>query len=224
MRKKQQQLQEKYQRIYEVLVQHYGEPAWHRSLPPEDELVSTILSQATSDVNRDKGFQGLQKEFADWEAVMNAPTEAVREAIFSAGLANQKAPRIQEALRYVYRERGEIDLEWLADLPVDKARAWLTHIKGIGLKTASIIMLFSFGQAAFPVDTHVHRITKRLGLIGPKVSATKAHHEMEALAPPRHYYPLHMNMIRHGREICTARNPKCAICPLQMDCDYYQSL
>lgn len=224
MSKKAQKLKEKYERIYVALVQQYGEPEWHRSLPPEDELVCTILSQATSDTNRDKGFQGLQTGFADWEAVMNAPTEAVREAIFSAGLANQKAPRIQEALRYVYNERGAIDLEWLADLPVDEARAWLTRINGIGLKTASIIMLFSFGQAAFPVDTHVHRITQRVGLIGPKVSATKAHAEMEALAPPRHYYPLHMNLIRHGREICTARNPKCAICPLQRDCDYYQSL
>ena len=217
-------LRSKYKRVYNLLVERYGEPRWQRGLGPEDELVCTILSQATSDLNRDKGFNGLKERYPDWVAVMNAPTADVRDAIWSAGLANQKAPRIQNALRYVYEERGEIDLEWLGDIPVDEARAWLTNIKGIGLKTASIIMLFTFGKEAFPVDTHVHRITKRLGLIGPKVSATKAHGILEAIAPPEQYYPLHMNLIHHGRALCTARNPKCEVCPLQKECDHYRNL
>jgi endonuclease-3 len=122
------------------------------------------------------------------------------------------------------QERGELSLDFLADCSVAEAKAWLTRIKGVGPKTASIILLFTFGLPAFPVDTHVHRVTKRLGLIGPKVTADKAHEILENIVEPDAYYPFHINLIRHGREICKARTPLCHICPLQEWCDYYQNV
>jgi endonuclease-3 len=154
--------------------------------------------------------------------VRNAPVEAVEEAIRPAGLAQQKAPRIKAALDFIIQERGELSLDFLKELPIEEAKAWLNQINGIGPKTAAIILLFSLGMPAFPVDTHVHRVTQRLGLIGPKVSAEKAHDLLEDLLAPEHYYAFHLNVIRHGREICHARNPKCEICPLQELCDYYR--
>ncbi len=214
-------LAQKYNAIHQTLIAAYGQPTWRQHLPPVDELVSTILSQSTSDINRDKGFYALKKRFPDWESVMNAPEDEVIAAIRPAGLANQKGPRIQNALRYVYEKQGEISLDFLNNLPLDEAKAWLTNIKGIGPKTAAIILLFAFNRPAFPVDTHVHRITRRLGLIGPKVSADKAHDILEAMGDPATFYPLHLNFIRHGREVCSARRPKCESCPLQAHCDYY---
>lgn len=214
---------ERYRFVEEALAERYGRRQWQRSLPPVDELVSTILSQATSDGNRDKGFAGLQERFVDWEAVMNALPEAVVEAIRPAGLANQKGPRIQMALRFVYEQRGELDLDFLEEMPLEEAKAWLTQIDGVGPKTAAILLLFTFQRPVFPVDTHVHRICRRVGLIGPKVSAEKAHDELEALGDPAGFYSFHMNLIRHGREVCTARNPRCDGCPLRSVCDYYQS-
>lgn len=215
-------VQEKYREIYELLVETYGEPQRRRYQPPVDQLVNTILSQQTTSANRQQAFDRLKERFADWEAVMDAPLEEVREAIRPGGLANQKAPRIQNALRYIMRERGELTLDFLADCTVSEAKEWLTEIKGVGPKTASIILLFTFGLPAFPVDTHVHRVSGRLGLIGPKVTADKAHDILENIVEPDEYYPFHINLIRHGREICKARTPRCHICPLQDHCDYYQ--
>jgi endonuclease-3 len=208
--------------IHQKLMEIYGEPQWRPHLDPISEVVSTILSQNTSDVNRDRAFDRLRARYATWEAVRDAPVEAIEEAIRPAGLAQQKAPRIQGALRFITQERGALDLDFLKAMPVEAAKAWLIHIKGIGPKTAAIILLFSLGMPAFPVDTHVHRVTKRIGLIGPRVSAEKAHRLLEDLLPPEYYYPFHLNLIRHGREICHARNPRCEICPLQTVCDYYQ--
>jgi endonuclease-3 len=217
-------LKSKAQAIHQRLIEVYGEPQWRSHLDPISQVVSTILSQNTSDVNRDRAFEQLQARFAAWEEVRDAPVEAIEEAIRPAGLAQQKAPRIKGALQFITRERGELSLDFLKDLPVDEAKAWLTQIKGIGPKTAAIILLFSLGMPAFPVDTHVHRVTRRLGLIGPKVSAEKAHVILEDLLPPDIYYPFHLNVIRHGREICHARNPRCEICPLQTLCDYYREM
>jgi len=218
-----QALRQKYTAVYHKLAEKYGQPQWRQHLPPVDELVSTILSQSTSDVNRDKGFQALKERFPDWESVMNAPEEVVVETIRPAGLANQKGPRIQAALRTLYETQGAITLDFLADMPLEEARNWLTDIKGVGRKTAAIILLFAFNRPAFPVDTHVHRITGRLGLIGPKVSADKAHDILEAIGEPETFYPMHLNLIRHGRETCLARNPRCEICVLQAECAYYQT-
>lgn len=216
-------LAQKYNDIHQTLLAAYGEPAWRQHLPPVDELVSTILSQSTSDTNRDKGFYALKARYPDWESVMNAPEAEVIATIRPAGLANQKGPRIQKALRYVMDDQGEISLDFLEDLSLDEAKSWLTAIKGIGPKTAAIILLFAFNRPAFPVDTHVHRLTRRLGLIGPKVSAEKAHPILENIGDPDTFYPFHLNIIRHGREVCIARKPKCEICPLQAYCDYYEA-
>ncbi len=217
-------LRAKYQTIYKILVERYGEPEWRQHLPPVDELVSTILSQSTSDINRDKGFLALKARYPDWELVMVAPVEDVRDTIRSAGLANQKAPRIQNALRRINEHSGELSLDFLNDLPRDEAKAWLVALPGVGPKTASIVLLFAFGRPAFPVDTHVHRLTKRMGLIEPKVSADKAHDILEAMGDPATFYAFHLNLIRHGREICVARNPRCADCFLQEECDYFQRI
>ena len=213
---------EKYEAVYELLVDTYGEPEWRQHQPPVDQLVNTILSQQTTSANREKAFRALKDRFPDWKTVMEAPLNEVRTAIRPAGLANQKAPRIQNALRYVWRERGELALNFLADWPVAEAKAWLTEIKGVGPKTAAIILLFTFNQPAFPVDTHVHRVSRRLGLIGPRVSADKAHDVLEAIADPEQYYAFHINLIRHGRKICNARDPRCHLCPLQEHCDFFQ--
>lgn len=215
---------EKYSHVHRLLRETYGYPEWRQHLPPVDELVSTILSQNTNDSNRDVAFDGLKEKFPSWEAVRDADTEDVIEAIRPAGLANQKGPRIQAALQYLAETQGTITLDFIADMPVEEAKDWLTSIKGVGPKTAAIILLFAFNLPAFPVDTHVHRVTGRLGLIGPKVSAERAHDILEEIAPPDHYYPLHLNLIRHGREVCNARDPKCAICPLQDHCDYYANV
>lgn len=218
-----QSLETKTQAVYQRLLEVYGHPQWRPHLDPISEVVSTILSQNTSDVNRDRAFNRLRARIATWEEVRDGPVQAIEDAIRPAGLAQQKAPRIKGALQFITQEQGELSLDFLKDMPVPEAKAWLTQIKGIGPKTAAIILLFSLGMPAFPVDTHVHRVTGRLGLIGPKVSAERAHDLLEDLLPPEWYYPFHLNVIRHGREICHARNPKCEICPLQDLCAYYQT-
>jgi endonuclease-3 len=200
----------------------YGEPAWRPHLDPVSELVSTILSQNTNDTNRDVAYERLRDRFPTWEEVRDAGVEDVIDAIRPAGLANQKGPRIQEALRLVTQEHGELSLDFLGEWPVDEAKEWLSSIKGVGPKTAAIVLLFSLGRPAFPVDTHVHRVTRRLGLIGPKVSREKAHDELEHLVPSEDYYAFHLNLIRHGRQVCTSRKPDCPACMLRDLCTYYQ--
>lgn len=211
----------KYERIAPLLENAYGYPAWRQHLPPVDELVSTILSQSTTDTNRDMAFDGLKQAFFSWEAVRDAPLDDVIAVIRPAGLANQKGPRIQAALRYIAAHQGEISLDFLAEMDVPQAKDWLTQINGIGPKTAAIILLFAFNKPAFPVDTHVHRVSRRLGLIGQKTNAERAHLELEAIVPPDDYYSAHLNIIRHGRTICQARRPQCEACPLAAQCDYF---
>lgn len=214
-------MKRKYEAVAAKLTDFYGYPEWRPSLPPLDELIDCILSQSTNDRNRDLAFSRLKAAFPNWEAVMNAPIEAVIEAIKPAGLANQKAPRIQQVLRRIYEERGELNIDFLADLPLEDARAWLTQLDGVGPKTAAIVLCFAFGRPAFPVDTHVHRLAVRIGFIPPGTSAEKAHPAMEAIVPGEDHYAFHLNLIRLGREICQARQPKCALCPLQAQCNYY---
>lgn len=215
-------LRAKYAAVFAILNEAYGRPVWHSHGPPLNQLVGTILSQATADINTERAYDALITRFADWESVMDAPPEEVIDAIRPAGLSNIKGPRIQAALRHIQRERGELSLDFLADLPMAEAMAWLTIIDGVGPKTASIVLLFSLGHPAFPVDTHVHRVTGRLGLIPEHMNANQAHEFLAALGAPETYYPIHINLIRHGREICRARRPQCHICPLQDWCDYYQ--
>lgn len=216
-------LKRKAKALHEKLYQVYGEPNWTK-LDGVSELVSTILSQNTNDGNRDLAYVRLRARFATWEAVRDAKTDDVIEAIRPAGLANQKGPRIQQALRRITEERGALNIDFLAKMPADEGRAWLTSIHGVGMKTASIVLLFCYDLPAFPVDTHVHRVTGRVGLRSEKMSADDTHLLMEKLCPPGAAGPFHINIIRHGREICHARNPECARCPIQKLCDYYQGM
>lgn len=204
------------------MLKEYGQPVWRREMPALDELVSTILSQNTNDINRDRGFEALRARLPTWEAVRDAPEAEVIDAIRPAGLANQKGPRIQQVLRAITQERGALDLEFLRDRPVDEARVWLTQFKGVGPKTAAIVLLFSLGLPAFPVDTHVHRVTGRLGLRPEKLSADDSHAYFEGLLPPETYYAAHLNLIRHGREVCHALRPECERCVLKSLCDFYK--
>jgi endonuclease-3 len=207
-------------RIHETLLQAFGEPIWRNPLPAIDELVSTILSQNTNDINRDRGFNALRAKFSTWEAVRDGNTEDVIAAIRPAGLANQKGPRIQQVLRAITEERGSLNLDFLAGLPVEEARAWLTKFNGVGPKTAAIVLCFSLNMPAFPVDTHIYRVTGRIGLRPDKMTVEQAHPHLEAIFPPETYYAGHLNLIRLGREICGARKPNCPKCPVIKLCDY----
>ena len=216
--------QERALEIHQSLLAFYGEPVWRNPLPPVDELVSTILSQNTNDINRDKAFNALRAHFPTWEAVRDAPIEAVVECVRMAGLANQKGPRIQQVLRQITAERGGLEISFLSDLPLEEARAWLMKFNGVGPKTAAIVLCFSLGRPAFPVDTHVYRVTGRLGLRPEKISVEEAHPTLESVFPPETYYAAHLNIIRLGREICHARKPDCAQCPLLSLCPTGQNL
>ncbi|MCS7040782.1 MAG: endonuclease III [Anaerolineae bacterium] len=189
---------------------------------PVAGLILTILSQNTNDRNADRAFAALRAAYPDWQAVMRAPTAELAAVIRSAGLAAQKAPRIQKLLRRLYEEQGHFDLSHLAALPVGEARRWLTRFEGVGHKTASVLLLFAFGQPAFPVDTHVHRVTRRLGLAPEQATPDRVMALVEAHAPPDWFYPLHLNLIRHGRQVCQARRPRCEACVLTDLCAFYR--
>ncbi len=206
-------------KIHETLLEVFGEPIWRNPLPPVDELVSTILSQNTNDTNRDRAFNSLRAKFATWEAVRDANAEDVVAAIRPAGLANQKGPRIQQVLRQITEERGGLDLSFLKDLPLEEARSWLMKFNGVGPKTAAIVLCFSLGRPAFPVDTHIYRVSGRIGLRPEKMTVEQAHPHLENLFPPETYYAAHLNLIRLGREVCHARKPDCPNCPIRKLCD-----
>jgi endonuclease-3 len=207
-------------KIHETLMKAFGEPIWRNPLPAIDELVSTILSQNTNDVNRDRAFDALRAKFPTWEAVRDAQEKDVIEAIKPAGLANQKGPRIQQVLRAITEERGALDLQFLADMPLEEARSWLMKFNGVGPKTAAIVLCFSLGKPAFPVDTHVYRVTGRIGLRPEKMNVEQAHPHLESVFPPETYYAAHLNIIRLGREVCNARKPMCPQCPIKELCEY----
>lgn len=207
-------------KIHKTLLKTFGEPIWRNPLPAVDELVSTILSQNTNDLNRDRAFNSLRAKFPTWEAVRDAEIKDVIQAIRPAGLANQKGPRMQQVLRAITEERGSLHLGFLADLPIEEARAWLTKFNGVGPKTAAIVLCFSLNMPAFPVDTHIYRVTGRLGLRPEKMTVEQAHPHLESVFPPETYYAAHLNLIRLGREVCNARKPKCSQCPIIKLCDY----
>jgi endonuclease-3 len=204
------------------LLETYGVPTWRDPLPPVDELVSTILSQNTNDVNRDRAFYALKAHFADWEEIRLAPEVEIIETIRPAGLANQKGPRIKTVLNEIFAERGNLDLSFLADLPLEDARQWLLKFKGVGRKTAAIVLQFSLNRPAFPVDTHIYRITGRLGLRPEKLNLEQTHDLMEQLIDPADYYAGHLNLIRLGRETCHAAKPDCLHCPVSDLCEYFK--
>jgi endonuclease III len=213
-------LQQRAIHIHKTLLKAFGEPIWRNPLPAIDELVSTILSKNTNDVNRDRAFNALRAKFKTWEEVRDADTEDVISAIRPAGLANQKGPRMLQVLNAITAERGSLDLSFLAQMPVEEARSWLTKFNGVGPKTAAIVLCFSLNIPAFPVDTHVYRVTGRIGLRPEKMTVEQAHPYLESIFPPETYYAAHLNLIRLGREICNARKPLCMNCPIVALCDY----
>ena len=218
------QLREHARAVDALLSAAYGEPEWSPRLDGVSELVLTILSQHTSDKNSGAAYDRLRDEYdGERQEVMRAPTEDVAAAIRSAGLSNIKAPRIQAVLREIYARTGSLDLSFLCGLPPREARAWLMSLNGIGPKTAACVLLFSYGLPVMPVDTHVHRVSRRLGLIGAKVGADAAHQVLAALVPPERVYPFHINLIRHGRQVCKAPVPRCAACSLTSVCAYYRA-
>ena len=207
-------------RVYKALLAAFGEPTWRNPLPPIDELVSTILSQNTNDINRDRAFTSLRQHFPSWESVRDAKQQNVIGAIRVSGLANRKGPRIQNVLREITAERGSLDISFLADMPTEEARAWLMKFHGVGPKTAAIVLQFSLNRPAFPVDTHIYRVSGRIGLRPAKMTVEQAHVYLEKLFPPATYYAGHLNLIRLGREVCHPRKPDCPHCPVLRLCQY----
>ncbi len=231
--------------VLDGLASIHGHPAWERRLDPTSELILTILTQNSADTNAERAFESLRAAYPsglpeerhipgpgwggegladgappDWDAVERAPVQELVDVIRPGGLANQKAPRLQATLRTIREARGDYSLEFLGDMAPLDARAWLTAIDGIGKKTASVLLMFSFGMPLMAVDRHVERVSHRVGLIPPKSSADDAHDLYLALLQPAEMYEAHVNLIRHGRVICHARNPEHDICPLQARCRF----
>lgn len=206
--------------VYKTLAEHFGEPHFDGGGDPVDELIATILSANTNDTNSSRAFAQLKATFDGWDAVRTAPLDAIKAAIRPAGMYNQKAPAIVATLERLQADWGAYNLDHLASMPVDEALAYLTTLPGVGHKTASIVILFCFNGAAFPVDTHIQRISQRLGLSRRRASPDHVKHIWERLLPPETFYPLHLNLIRHGRQTCQALQPRCDRCPLQQACDY----
>ena len=219
-------------RIYDLLIATYGEPQNEPDFDPVGGLIGTILSQHTSDINSERAYKQLVATFATWEEVRDAPTYKVAEAILSGGLANIKARRIQDVLH----ELTELQAQRGDTRPLDRALDELTHLHpeeawrslrklpGVGPKTAACVLMFNLNLPVMPVDTHVHRVSQRLGLIGPKVNADQAHDIFAKVTPPEWVYPLHVNLIRHGRQVCHAQRPACKACPLYSECAYVEAL
>ncbi len=201
------------------LAKRFGPLDPPRAVDPLDELVLTMLSQHTSDLNAERAFESLRSAFPDaWPAVVEATEGEVADAIRSGGLANSKAPRIQAILREVREREGEFDLSRLRVMGDTEAREYLMTLPGIGPKTAAVVLSFALGRDAMPVDTHVHRVTARLGLIPPKTNAEKADRLLHDLVPDGLRTPMHVGFIRLGREICKAQMPRCRQCPLKDLC------
>jgi endonuclease-3 len=191
-----------------------GHIAWRRHHDPVSELVTTLLSHNTTDANQLRAFEALRTRYPIWDDARRAPTAEVAETIRVAGLANRKAPRIQQVLDIIAADPRGSDLEWLGDVPLDEAMAFLTSLPGVGPKTAGCVMCFCFNAPVVPADTHVHRIALRTGIVPPRSSAALAQERLSRWIPPDLTYATHMHLVAHGRTICTARSPRCAECPL----------
>ena len=210
--------------IIELLQKEYGSIKWRSGTDPLSELIRTILSQNTSDHNSWRAFDSLLAKFGSWEAVAEGSVEDITEAIKLGGLAKVKAPRIKQILQQIQSQRGSLDLRFLKKMPVAKAKEWLQSLPGVGPKTAACVLLFSLGKPVLPVDTHIHRVAKRLGLIDSKVSAEKAHEILGEMVPARDVYQFHIHMIEHGRRVCKAQRPRCRECVLLKVCPTGQAL
>ncbi len=211
--------------MYQRLVALYGH---HPNVPRRDpmhELISTILSHRTTEKNENDAYNAMRARFPTWEEVRDAPTDELAATIAVSNFAEAKAPRIQEVLRRIIAERGTAKIDFLRDMPLDQAMAWLTSLPGVGPKTASLVLLFCFARPVLPVDTHVHRVSQRVGLIGPRVDATAAHPLLQSLFPAdaQILFDFHITTLRHGQKICVWGTPRCSQCPLTSICDYFQT-
>jgi endonuclease-3 len=231
--------------VLDELAGLYGQPTWQRRLDPTSELILTILTQNSADINAEVAFEALRARYPgdgvveahnpgagwggeglpdgaapDWGAIEFASLPELVDTIRPGGLANQKAPRIQATLRRIREERGDYSLEFLGDMTALGARDWLVSIDGIGKKTASVLLLFSFGLPLMPVDRHVERVAQRVGLVGPKATADDAHDLFLGMLEPDQMYEAHVNLIQHGRKVCHAQRPDHDACPLRARCRF----
>lgn len=204
--------------VIKLLEQEYGSLEWQSGRKPVDVLIGTILSQNTSDANSGRAFGSLRTVFDCWEAVASAPVEHIAQAIKSGGLSRIKAVRIKQILNKIEEERGSVNLNFLSSVDMSEARDYLMNLPGVGQKTASCVLLFSLGKPALPVDTHVFRVARRLGLIDSRVSVGKAHALLQEQTSPSKVYQFHLHMIEHGRRVCHARQPCCQGCVLGSGC------
>lgn len=209
-------------RITRLLEDTYGSPDSKPRYEPLDELILTILSQTTTARNYTMAFARLREQFDTWDSVRIAETDEIEKAIRVGGLAKVKAPRIKNILSEIHSRHGSLNLNFLADMPDFAARDYLMQYGGVGIKTASCVLMFSLNKPVLPVDTHVYRITQRLGLIDSSVSVEAAHDILQKMVPNKLVYSFHVNLVTHGRQTCKARNPACDICPLLDLCVYGQ--
>lgn len=215
-------------RIEALLTIAYGPRVWRAENYSADlvgALVATVLSQNTSDLNSGRAYASLKQAFpGGWDDVRNASVTAVAEAIRAGGLANIKAPRIQAILSDIFERHGKTELDHIRQWDDATVRAYLRSFPGIGPKTAACILMFNLGRPVLAVDTHVHRVSRRLGLIAPTVGADAAHDRLQALLDDSQVYSFHVHLIEHGRRTCHAQKPACAVCPVQDECDFYHGL
>jgi len=207
--------------VHDRLRAHYGEAPPRPLQDPLSELIQTVLSQNTADVNSDRAYASLVERFSgDWEAVRAASVEQIADTIRHGGLAEIKAARIKAILDEIAARAGELDLGFLRELPLEEGRAFLRSLGGVGPKTAACVLLFACGKPAMPVDTHVHRVSQRIGLVPPKANPEQANTLLEEMVDPSLVYSFHMQLIKHGRETCKAQRPRCPVCPVAELCAY----
>lgn len=219
------ELQEEARLVYQGLLQMHGEIPRVSRREPMHELISTMLSHKTSGKNEDLAYARMWQKFGSWEAIRDAPVSELVDAIAASNYPEVKAPNIQKTLAFIIAERGEARIDFLADIPTEDALTWLVKLPGVGVKTATLTLLFCFGKSVLPVDTHLHRVSGRLGLIGPKISADKAHRELLALLPHDDHvlFNFHIGMLKHGQKICVWNTPRCDKCLLTEICDYFRA-
>ncbi len=202
----------------------YGVPESEGGLDPLDVLIETILSQSTTNVNSQRAFESLKRRFPSWEQARRARVSSIEAAIRSGGLARQKSIRIKNLLNEIHARLGSLDLSFLHTSPLEEAADFLASFKGVGPKTVACTLLFACNRPVFPIDTHIFRISRRLGLIPERCSDEEAHRMMSEIIPPSRYYEVHVNLIRHGRKVCRPSNPSCDQCCLIDYCLYYEKL